>query len=79
MKAVEQIPSYTPDGTSLGFRSLAAAERLIASGVARPPYGRRGHLKAIWLRWEDGSNPIERRLRCGARYNVLQNWITVGA
>ena len=73
MKLAEQIPYYTPDGTSLGFRSRAAAERLIAGGLAKPSYGRKGHLKAIWLGREDGSNPIESRIRTGARYSVLQN------
>ena len=53
MKPAEQIPYYAPDGTSLGFRSMKAAKRLIAGGVVKPSYGRKGHLKAIWLRRED--------------------------
>jgi hypothetical protein len=60
MKSTEQIPYYTPDGTSLGFRSLDATKRLIAGGFVKPSYGRKGHLKAIWLRREDGSNPWKR-------------------
>ena len=65
MKRAEQIPYYAPDGTSLGFRALAAAKRLIAGGFVTPCYGRKGHLKAIWLRREDGSNPVEARARSG--------------
>ncbi|HUA64161.1 MAG TPA: hypothetical protein VML19_35795 [Verrucomicrobiae bacterium] len=42
MKHADQIPYYAPDGTSLGFRSLAAAKRLIAGGFVKPPYGRMG-------------------------------------
>ncbi len=46
MKPV-QIPYYAPDGTSLGFRTLEVAKRLIEGGFAKPSYGRKGHLKAI--------------------------------
>ena len=73
MKHAEQIPYYAPDGTSLGFRSLAAAKRLIAGGFVKPSYGRKGHLKAIWLRREDGSNPVETRAPAGTRYSFLEN------
>ena len=66
MRHAEQIPYYAPDGTSLGFRSLAAAKRLIAGGFVKPSYGREGHLMAIWLRGEDGSNP-ETRAPAGTR------------
>ena len=69
----EQIPNYAADGTSLGFRALAAAKRLIAGGFVTPSYGRKGHLKAIWLRREDGSNPVEARARSGTRYSFLEN------
>jgi len=73
MKHAEQIPYYAPDGTSLGFRSLAAAKRLIAGGFVKPSYGRKGHLKAIWLRREDGSSPVETRAPAGTRYSFLEN------
>ena len=73
MKRPEQIPYYAPDGTSLGFRSLAAAKRLVAGGFVKPSYGRKGHLKAIWLRREDGSNPVETRAPAGTRYSFLEN------
>jgi len=69
----EQIPIYSADGTSLGFRTLEAARRLIESGYVKPAYGRKGHLKAIWLLQEDGGNPVETRARSGTRYSFLQN------
>jgi hypothetical protein len=69
----EQIPIYAADGTSLGFRSLEAAKRLIESGYVKPAYGRKGHLKAIWLLQEDGGNPVETQARGGTRYSFLEN------
>ena len=69
----EQIPIYAADGTSLGFRTLEAAKRLIASGYVKAAYGRKGHLKAIWLLQEDGGNPIETRARSSTRYSFLEN------
>ena len=73
MKHADQIPYYAADGTSLGFRSLAAAKRLIAGGFVKPSYGRKGHLKAIWLLREDGSNPVEMSAPAGTRYSFLEN------
>jgi len=73
MKHAEQIPYYASDGTSLGFRSRAAAKRLIAGGFVKPSYGRKGHLKAIWLLREDGSNPVEMSAPAGTRYSFLEN------
>jgi len=73
MKPAEKIPYYAPDGTSLGFRSLAAAKRLIAGGFVKPSYGRKGHLKAIWLRQEDGSDPVDTHAPGGTRYSFLEN------
>jgi hypothetical protein len=69
----EQIPIYAADGTSLGFRSIEAAKRLIASGYVKPAYGRKGHLKAIWLLQEDGENPVETHAPSGTRYSFLEN------
>lgn len=73
MKPAEQIPYYAPDGTSLGFRSMEAAKRLIAGGFVKPSYGRKGHLKAIWLQREDGSSPVETRAQAGTRYSFIEN------
>jgi hypothetical protein len=68
-----QIPLYASDGTSLGFRSIAAAKLIIAGGYVKPAYGRKGHLKALWLLQEDGGNPVEARSRSGTQYSFLQN------
>ena len=72
MKPV-QIPYYASDGTSLGFRSEEAAQRLVAGGFVHASYGRKGHLKAIWSRRQDGSSPVETRAPAGTRYSFLQN------
>ena len=61
------------DGTTLGSRSLDAAKRLIAGEYVKPAYGRKGHLKAIWLLQEDGANPVQAHARSGTRYSFLQN------
>jgi len=74
----EMIPIYAADGTSLGFRTREAAERLVAGGFVKPAYGRKGHLKAIFLRREDGSNPVETHPRSGTRYSFIQNLDTGG-
>lgn len=69
----QQIPFYDADGTSLGFRSIDAAQRLVEAGYVMPSYGRKGHLRAIWLRRVDGSNPVQVRARAGTRYSFLEN------
>ena len=69
MKTADQIPYYAPDGASLGFRTLEAAKRLIAGGFVKPSYGRKGHLKAIWLAKPDGANPVETHAHSGTRYS----------
>jgi len=63
---------YAPDGASLGFRTLEAAKRLIEGGFVKPSYGRKGHLKAIWLQREDGGNPVETRARAGTSYSFIE-------
>ena len=68
-----QIPYYAPDGTSLGFRSLEAARRLIEGGYVKPSYGRKRHLRAIWLRQEDGSSPVPAHAPSGTRYSFPEN------
>ncbi|HNY40862.1 MAG TPA: hypothetical protein PKJ41_10720 [Bryobacteraceae bacterium] len=69
MKPERQIPYYAPDGTSLGYRAIEAAGRLIAAEAVHPSYGRKGHLKAIWAREHDGSNPVQTRLQTAPRYS----------
>ena len=73
MKREKQIPYYAPDGTSLGFRSLEAARRLIEGGYVKPSYGRKQHLRAIWLRPEDGSSPVPAHAPSGTRYSFPEN------
>jgi hypothetical protein len=69
MKRENDIPYYAPDGTSLGFRSVESAKRLVAGNFVQASYGRKGHLKAIWSRKQDGSNPVETRAQSGTRYS----------
>ena len=57
----------------MGFRSIDAAKRLIEGGRVKPSYGRKGHLKAIWLLQQDGGNPVETKARAGTKYSFLQN------
>ena len=47
--------------------------RQVAGGYVRPVYGRKGHLRAIFLLQEDGGNPVETHARIGSRYSYLQN------
>ncbi len=70
---IQQIPLYAPDGRSLGFRALDAAKRLIEGGFVKPSYGRKGQLKAIWLRREDGSSPVQPSVRAGTKYSFIEN------
>jgi hypothetical protein len=72
MKSADQIPYYAPDGSSMGFRTLEAAMRLIAGGYVKPAYGRKGHLKAIWLLQKDGGNPVETHPQVGTRYSFRE-------
>jgi hypothetical protein len=72
MKHNQTIPFYAPDGRALGPRSLEAAERLLAGGYVTPTYGRKKSLRAIWLRQEDGRNPVETQAHAGTRYSFLQ-------
>jgi hypothetical protein len=72
MKAERLIPYYAPDGTSLGFRTHDAAQRLIESGQVKPSWGRKGHLRAIWLASPDGGSRIQERAPQGTRYSVVE-------
>ena len=73
MKSPDQIPYYAPDGGSLGFRTIEAARRLVAGGYVKPAFGRKGHLKAIWLLQQGGGNPVETHPRSGTRYSFIEN------
>jgi hypothetical protein len=68
----DRIPIYAPDGTPRGYRSPEAAQRLVQAGFVTAVYGRKGHLKAIFIRQEDGSSPAEADLPAGRRYSYRQ-------
>jgi hypothetical protein len=70
------IPCYAPDGASLGYRTLDAAQRLVAGGYVRPAYGRKGHLRAIWLLRDDGSSPVQADAHHGTRYSYIESLAT---
>ena len=69
MSRKDDIPIYAADGTSEGFRSLETARLLLANGYVKAAYGRKGHLKAIWVQQQDGGNPIETQARAGTKYS----------
>ena len=66
------IPLYSADGRCVGWRTLKAAQQMVTAGFWKPSYGRKGHLKAVWLGQEDGSTPVETNARSGTRYSFLQ-------
>lgn len=72
MKQNQMIPFYASDGRSLGFRTLEAAERLVAGGYVKASYGRKKNLRAIWLLQQDGGNPVETHPRVGTRYSFRE-------
>lgn len=72
MKQDQRIPVYAPDGRSLGFRTLDAAERLVAGGYVKASYGRKKNLRTIWLCQEDGGNPVETHARAGTQYSFTE-------
>ena len=73
MKPANQIPYYAADGRSRGFRSLEAANLLIAAKLVSPSYGRKGQLRAIWAPKQDGSNPVANRAPDGTKYSSVRN------
>jgi hypothetical protein len=72
MKSADPIPFYAPDGAMLGYRTSDAAQRLIACGFVKPSYGRKGHLRAIWLQEESGGNPVKANLPAGTKYSYIE-------
>lgn len=69
-----EIPLYAADGRSLGFRTVEAARRLIANGYAEAVYGRKGHLKAIHAKHQDGASAIATRVPTGTRYSFRERF-----
>ncbi len=66
------IPIYSADGRSLGFRAPEAVRKLLAAGSVNPVYGPRKQLKGLFLKQEDGANSVEAHLRPGTRYSFEQ-------
>ncbi|MEI9975320.1 MAG: hypothetical protein WDO73_26615 [Ignavibacteriota bacterium] len=58
------------------MRTSLAAFPSLSSPFSNPPessYGRKGHLRAIWLLQQDGGNPIEAHTPNGTKYSFQQN------
>ena len=72
-RTTDQIPIYAPDGTPRGYRCCNAAQRLLQAGFVTAVYGRKGHLKAIFMRQEDGSNPVQTDVQPGTRHSYRQH------
>jgi hypothetical protein len=70
---INQVPIYSADGRPLGFRSHEAAQRLLHAGFVTAVPGRKGHIKALFLLREDGSNPVQPDLKVGTRYSYQQH------
>jgi hypothetical protein len=66
------IPCYAADGTPLGYRPLDAAQRLASGGHVHPVYGRKKHLRAIWLLCADGTSPVQPHAPTGTRYSYIE-------
>ena len=69
----DQIPLYSADGPPFGYRTRDAALRLLESGYVKPVYGRKGHLKALFLKRDDGGNSVENHPRSGTRYSFREH------
>ena len=67
------IPYYDAEGKPRGFRTLEAARRLLANEVVTASYGRKGHLKAIFLRKTDGGNAVQAEITPGTKYSFRQH------
>src|ERR1035437_3724615 len=59
---------------SLGFRTLEAAERLVAGGCVKASYGRKKNLRAIWLCQEDDNQKRPATARGKARHVPVLVW-----
>jgi len=72
MSQTKRIPLYAADGRCLGFRDEQAARRLIAAGHLSPSFGRKGHLKAVWMKDPRGDCPVLKQLPSGSRYSFRE-------
>jgi hypothetical protein len=69
----EQYPLYSAEGRCFGFRSREAVQRLLSMQLVRPVYGRKGHLKAIYMPAADGSHPVVKP-HGGKRYSYQEHF-----
>jgi hypothetical protein len=77
----DQVPIYGADGAPRGYRTVDVARRLLDCGVATAARGRKRHIKAIYLKQEDGSTSVRTHVRAGTHYSFhehlesgLQSW-----
>ena len=69
----DKYPFFAADGRSLGYRTREAVEQLLAGGFVTASLGPKGHLRAIHVRKEDGSHPVETQPRAGTKYSFQQH------
>ena len=67
------IPYYDAEGKPRGFRTLEAARRLLANEVVTACYGRKGHIKAIFMRKADGGNAVQAEIAGGTHYSFREH------
>ena len=72
MSQTNNIPLYAADGRCVGFRDEQVARRLVAAGQLSPSYGRKGHLRAVWMKDPQGDCPVPTRIPSGAKYSFRQ-------
>jgi hypothetical protein len=72
MSKTNNNPLYAADGRWLGFCNAEASRHLLTAGHVTSSYGRKGHLKAIWLRSENGSSAIQGNLPGGTKYSFRE-------
>src|ERR1039458_1439922 len=53
--------------------AVEAVEAIYRGGYVKASYGRKQHLRAIWLRPEDGSSPVPAHAPSGTRYSFPEN------
>jgi hypothetical protein len=70
----KEIPMYAADGRSFGYRSIEAAQRLLANGYVEAVHGRKGHLKAIQVKQPDGASAIMTQVNTGKRYSFREQF-----
>jgi hypothetical protein len=65
MSKTNNIPLYAANRRCLGFRDEQVARRLVAAGQLSPSYGRKGHLKAVWMKDLRGDCPVLKQVSVG--------------